>query len=153
MLSELGAVSATAHGFVWVCGWWVSGRDAFGRRCRSSCAQRRYSNLLMPPETRQCFVASLSERVGVVILHMNQSMQAAVAQQSRCCTVGMLEMVFRLHTHDLWNAKTSGVGRNVSIIVDGPEGRPVGQLLHMVSWLSWEAGKPTGGWQGSFRHS
>lgn len=47
----------------------------------------------------------------------------------------MLEVVLRLHTHDLWDTKTSGVVRNVGILVSGTEGRPRGQLLHMESWL------------------
>lgn len=43
----------------------------------------------------------------------------------------MLQMVFRLHTHHLWNAKTSGDVRNVSIIVDGTKGCLRGQLSNM----------------------
>lgn len=60
-------------------------------------------------------------------------MLAAVRQVAY--TVGVLEMVFRLHTHDLWNAKTSGVVRNVGVIINGIEGRRRGQLLRMESWL------------------
>lgn len=71
-----------------------------------------------------------------------------------CYTVRMLEMVLRLQTHDLWNAKTSGVVRNVGIIVDGTERWPRGLLLHMASLLM---GVETGGWEeagrGLFRHS
>lgn len=116
MLPELGVVSAAAHDFE----WWVSDEDAFGRRCRWSCARKRCSSLLMRSEMRQCFVANSSERVVVVIL-LSGSVDAG------CCgsnygTVGMLEMVLWLHTHGLWNAKTSGVGRNVGIIVDRTEG-------------------------------
>ena len=70
----------------------------------------------------QCFVVSCSERVEVVILLSESVNVGCGCFLSRCCTVGMLEMVFRLHTHDLWNAKTSGVVRNVSIIEDGTEG-------------------------------
>jgi hypothetical protein len=120
MLPELGPVSATAHGFVWACEWWVFGKIAFVRRCHSSCVQKRCSSLQMQLERRQCFVVSLSERVEVVILS-SKSVSAGCSALS-CCTVGVLEMVFRLHTHVvLWNAKTSGVVRNVCIIVDGTE--------------------------------
>jgi hypothetical protein len=67
---------------------------------------------------QQGFVVSPSETVEVVILS-SKSVNAG-RRPSSCCTVGMLQMVFRLHTHVvLWNAKTSGVVRNVSIIVDG----------------------------------
>lgn len=71
----------------------------------------------MLPEMQQCFVVSSSGKVEVVIL-LGESVNAGCLTSS-CCTVGVLEVVFRFHTHDLWNAKTSGVVRNVSITVDG----------------------------------
>lgn len=97
----------------------------------------------------QCFVASSSGKVGGVILFGHQSMLAAVT--SSHYTVGVLEMVLGLHTHDLGNAKTSGVVRNVSIIIDGIKSGGVD------SYCTWKAGswqracgavRGWGGWQG-----
>ena len=83
--------------------------------------------------TQQCFVVSSSERAEAVIL-LVQSVNAGCLPSS-CCTVGVFEMVFRIHTHHLWNAKTSGVVRNVSIIVNGTEGDRIGSNNTWEGWL------------------
>ena len=65
----------------------------------------------------------------------------------RSRTVGMLEQILRIQIHDLWNAKMSGVVRNVGIIVDGTKRRPRGQLTHMEAGAHEEAGS---GWAGAY---
>ena len=156
MLPELGSVSAAAHGSVWVCEEWMSDRVVSGRRCRWRYARRRCSSLLMLLEMQQCFVVSSSARVEVVIL-FRPSVNAVIYRSSTRCTVGVLQMVLWLHTHHLWNAKTSGVVRNVGIIMDGTEGWPRGLLLHMASLASLLVEVEAGGWEeagrGLFRHS
>ena len=118
MLPVLQYRAATAHDFALAFGdvMAVFGSEA-SRTCRHFRwrSSRRYcSSLQMLLGTRRCSVASLGVRVEVVILLSSLAATAIMSLIKR--TVGMLQLVFWLHTHVFFGTLESGVVQNDSIM-------------------------------------
>jgi hypothetical protein len=120
MLSVLQCLAATAHDFAMASGdvMGVFGSEAWRtcRRSRSTSSRRRYSSLQTLLGMRQCSVQSLGVRVegvklGVLVSNCSRPWCNPITGLARR-TVGVLELVFWLHTHIFFGTLGSGVVQN-----------------------------------------